>query len=75
MIRKVTRVIIGIVGVIIGLTTYLTLMKDFPALSFGTNIYGIIASVVVGIITGLLFYLIEPWVINKVKEITKVLDK
>ncbi|RDY25111.1 PIN/TRAM domain-containing protein [Romboutsia weinsteinii] len=75
MIRKVTRIVIGIVGVIIGLTTYLTLMKDFPALSFGTNIYGIIASVVVGIVTGLLFYLVEPWFINKVKEITKVLDK
>lgn len=75
MIRKVTRIVIGIVGVIIGLTTYLTLMKDFPALSFGTNIYGIIASVVVGIVTGLLFYLVEPWFINKVKEITKILDK
>lgn len=75
MIRKVTRVIIGILGFILGSTAYLTLMKDFEALKFGTDTYGIIVSVVVGIVIGLLFYLVEPWVINKVKDVTKMMDK
>ncbi|RDY22752.1 PIN/TRAM domain-containing protein [Romboutsia maritimum] len=75
MIRKVTRVVIGILGFILGLTTYLTLMKDFEALKFGTDTYGFILSVVAGIVIGLLFYLVEPWVINKVKDVAKIMDK
>lgn len=75
MIRKVTRVVIGLIGLILGTTTYLTLMDKFPQLKFGTDMYGFIISGAVGIILGLLFYAVEPWIINKIKEAAKVMDK
>ena len=68
MIRKVTRILFILLGFTIGITTYLTLMKDFEILTFGKETYGYIAAVVAGII-------IEPWVVNKVKEIAKIVDK
>lgn len=75
MIRKVTRVVIGLIGLILGTTTYLTLMENFPKLKFGTDMYGFIISGAVGIILGLLFYAVEPWIINKVKDVAKIMDK
>ena len=75
MIQKITRFVIGILGFTLGITTYSTLMKQFQVLTFGADVYGLIASVSVGIVTGLLFYAIEPWVINKCKELAKVMDK
>lgn len=75
MIQKITRIVIGILGFTVGITTYSTLMKQFPVLTFGTDVNGIIASVSVGIIIGLIFYAIEPWVINKFKDFAKVMDK
>ncbi|MGL5750358.1 MAG: PIN/TRAM domain-containing protein, partial [Paraclostridium sp.] len=75
MIRKVTRVVIGLIGFILGITTYLTLMENFPTLKFGTDMYGFIISGAVGIIVGLLFYAVEPWIINKIKEAAKMMDK
>ncbi|MFR8598926.1 MAG: PIN/TRAM domain-containing protein, partial [Clostridioides difficile] len=75
MIRKVTRILFILLGFTIGITTYLTLMKDFEILTFGKETYGYIAAVVAGIIIAILGYLIEPWVVNKVKEIAKIVDK
>lgn len=75
MIQKIIRIGIGILGFTVGITTYSTLMKQFPVLTFGTDVNGIIASVSVGIIIGLIFYAIEPWVINKFKDFAKVMDK
>jgi uncharacterized protein YacL len=75
LIQKIARIIIGILGLTVGITTYSTLMKQFPVLTFGTDVNGIIASVSVGIIIGLIFYAIEPWVINKFKDFAKVMDK
>ncbi|MEG2058114.1 MAG: PIN/TRAM domain-containing protein, partial [Romboutsia sp.] len=75
MIRKVARIAIGILGLILGVTTYITLMGKFPGLKFGSNSYGFIIAGVVGIVLGLLFYAVEPWIINKVKEAAKIMDK
>ncbi|HHN8258521.1 TPA: PIN/TRAM domain-containing protein [Clostridioides difficile] len=75
MIRKVTRILFILLGFTISITTYLTLMKDFEILTFGKETYGYIAAVVAGIIIAILGYLIEPWVVNKVKEIAKIVDK
>ncbi|HSQ90393.1 PIN/TRAM domain-containing protein [Romboutsia sp.] len=75
MIQKITRIVTGILGFTLGITTYAALIKQFPVLTFGTDVYDIIASVSVGIIIGLIFYAIEPWIINKFKDIAKIMDK
>lgn len=75
MIRKVIRVCVGMLGLILGSTTYLKLMKDIKQLTFGREIYGFAAAIAVGIVIGLLFYVIEPWVVKKVKEAAKIMDK
>ena len=53
MIRKIIRALIGIAGFVLGFTTYLTLMKDFEVLAFGSDIRGFIISI------GLVIYLLK----------------
>ncbi|MGL5694216.1 MAG: PIN/TRAM domain-containing protein [Peptostreptococcaceae bacterium] len=74
MIRKIMRAFIGIAGFVLGFTTYLALMKDIKFLTFGSEIRGFIISIVLGIVFGIIFYTLEPWVIRKTKELVKILD-
>ncbi|MGL5329606.1 MAG: PIN/TRAM domain-containing protein, partial [Peptostreptococcaceae bacterium] len=74
MIRKIMRAFIGIAGFVLGFTTYLALMKDIEFLKFGSEVRGFIISIVLGIVFGIMFYILEPWVIRKTKELVKVLD-
>ena len=74
MIRKIIRILITILGLALGTTTYVNLSKIVPAISFGAqNIY--LPAIVAGIVFGILFYLISPWIFEKVKGFIRVLDK
>lgn len=75
MIPKVIRFVVSILGFALGVTTYVALMTPFPVLMFNTQINGMIASVSVGIIIAIIFYAIEPWAKEKLKELAKVMDK
>ena len=74
MIRKIIRALIGIAGFVLGFTTYLTLMKDFEVLAFGSDIRGFIISIGLGIVLAFVLYKLEPWVVDKTKELVKVVD-
>ncbi len=69
------RAVVGLLGFTIGITTYTSITKAFPDFVFGTGTYGIVASMGVGLVIGLIFYAIEPWVLNKFKELVKLVDK
>lgn len=74
LIRKIIRILITILGLALGTTTYVNLSKIVPAISFGAqNIY--LPAIVAGIVFGILFYLISPWIFEKVKGFIRVLDK
>lgn len=75
MIRKITRIIIGLLGFTLGMTTYTSVTKAIPNFMFADGKYNLIVSIVIGIVIGFLFYLIEPWVLNKFKDIAKIVDK
>ena len=73
MISKIIRVLISLLGVILGTTSYLSLAKYFPQLKFGmSNIY--LVSLIAGLLIGVVFYLISPWIFKKVRKFVKVLD-
>ena len=73
MISKIIRVLISLLGVILGTTSYLSLVKYFPQLSFGIeNVY--LVSIAAGLLIGVFFYLISPWIFNKVRRFVKILD-
>ncbi len=72
MINRIIRLVITTVGLVLGFTTYFSLSKAVPMLSFGMNEIAI--SIVVAIILGILFYLISPWIIEKAKNIAKFVD-
>ena len=74
MIRKIIRAFIGIAGFVLGFTTYLTLMRDYEMLTFGSDLRGFIISIGLGIVLAFVFYKLEPWVVNKTKELVKILD-
>ena len=59
---------------LLGITSYLSLEKYFPQISFGlNNVY--LVGIIVGLVVGILFYLISPWIFSKVREFVKILDK
>lgn len=73
MISKIIRVLISLLGFILGMTSYLSLAKIFPQLGFGIeHIY--LVGLVAGLLIGILFYLISPWIFNKVRIFIKILD-
>lgn len=73
LISKIIRVLISLLGVILGTTSYLSLAKIFPQLSFGIeNVY--LVGLVAGLLIGVLFYLISPWFFNEIRRFVKILD-
>jgi len=72
LVNKIIRLVITIVGLVLGFTTYLSLSREFEVLSFGIN--DIVASTIVGVVIGILFYLISPWIIEKTKYIARLVD-
>ena len=75
MIQKIIRGMIGIFGFVLGFTVYSSLASTFPVLLFGISNNAILISIVVGLIIGIIFYIIGPWVIDNFKYIAKLLDK
>ena len=74
MISKIIRILMSILGFLLGTTTYSSLAKYFPQIKFGIdNIY--LISMVAGLLLAVLFYLISPWIFNKVRAFIKILDK
>lgn len=73
MISKIIRVLISLLGIILGTTSYLSVAKYFPQLNFGmSNIY--LVSLIAGLLIGVVFYLISPWIFKKVRRFVKILD-
>ena len=58
---------IGILGFVLGFTVYSSLADTFPALLFGINKNVILVSIAVGLIIGVIFYIIGPWFIDNFK--------
>lgn len=75
MLSKIIRVMIGILGFAVGMTTYISSARNFPVLSFGSELYGFIGSIVIGLVIGFMFYILGPWIMNKSKKIAKDMDK
>ncbi len=75
MIQKMIRAMIGLFGFILGFTLYSSLASTFPVLLFGIGKNAILISTVVGLIIGIILYIIGPWIIDKFKYIAKLMDK
>ena len=75
MIQKIIRAMIGIFGFVLGFTVYSSLANTFPELFSGMGKSVILISIVVGLIIGVIFYLLGPWVIDNLKYIAKLVDK
>ena len=74
LISKIIRILMSILGFLLGTTTYSSLAKYVPQIKFGIdNIY--LISMVAGLLLAVLFYLISPWIFNKVRAFIKILDK
>ncbi|MEG0180995.1 MAG: PIN/TRAM domain-containing protein [Peptostreptococcaceae bacterium] len=73
MIKKLIRILIAIFGLAIGTTLYINLVKIVPGLSFGMkNIY--LVGFAAGMVLAIIFYLLSPWLLAKVRSFIKVLD-
>lgn len=75
MIKKIVRFLIGGLGLILGSSTYVSVTQNFQILTYNNKTYEAIASVVAGLVIGIIFYLIEPWFMNKIKKIARAAEK
>lgn len=75
MIKKIIRFLIGGLGLIVGSSTYVSVTQNFQILTYNNKTYEAIASIAVGLILGMIFYLIEPWVLKKIRKITRAAEK
>lgn len=74
MLSKIIRILIALLGVVLGTTSYINIVQYFPNLSFGIkNIY--LIGIVVGALLGVIFFLISPWIFKKVRGFIKAVDK
>ena len=73
--EKSKKKIINSIGFVLGFTIYSSLASTFPVLLFGIEKGTMLISAVVGLIIGVIFYIIGPWVIDRFKYIAKLMDK
>ncbi len=74
MLSKIIRMLISLLGFILGITSYLSVVKYFPQISFGID-NKFLVGMAVGLVAGILLYLISPWIFKKIREFVKILDK
>lgn len=75
MINKIIRILIGAFGIVVGSTAYTSITDNLKILTYGNKTYEVAAAIAVGIIVGIIFYAIEPWIIKKIKMLAKAVDK
>lgn len=75
MVLRIIRGLIGLVGVTTGVATYFSVIRAFPQYAFNSDFKIIMGSIVAGLVVGLIFYIIAPWIINSIKLLVGVIDK
>ena len=75
MISKIIRIIIGLLGAAFGTAVYIALVEFLPGLFTNVNSYKYIIAVGAALTFGIIFYIISPWILSKVREGVKLLDK
>ena len=75
MISKIMRIIIGLLGAPFGTAVYITLVELLPGLFTNVNNYKYIIAIGAALAFGIIFYIISPWILSKVREGVKLLDK
>ena len=75
MISKIIRIIIGLLGAALGTAVYIALVEFLPGLFTNVNSYKYIIAVGAALTFGIIFYIISPWILSKVREGVKLLDK
>lgn len=75
MLRKLRRFLFAGIGFAIVTTLYLSLMQIFKEMQFGSQNYGYFAGIAVGLVIGLILFIAEPKISEKMKKIGIKFDK
>lgn len=75
MVLRIIRGLIGLVGVTTGVATYFSVIKTFPQYALDSGLKVIVGSIVAGLVLGLIFYIVAPWIINGIKLLVGIIDK
>ncbi|OPJ54930.1 PIN/TRAM domain-containing protein [Alkalithermobacter paradoxus] len=74
MINKMIKALMSLVGITIGVAIYFYSLNIFPQLLLWPGIYKVLAAALSGIITGLIFYLISPWILQEGRNLANWVD-
>lgn len=75
MLNKIIKGIMSLLGITIGVASYFYVIKLFPGLINGPQVYEILGAVFSGIIMGFIFYLISPWLLDEGKIMANRVEK
>ena len=67
MINKIIKGLMTLFGTTIGVATYLYVIKLFPNLTNGNKLYFVIGIIISGMLMGIIFYLMLPWLLYEGK--------
>ncbi len=75
MLKRIRRFLFALLGFAVAATLYISLMKPFEILQFGDKIHGYGVGIGVGAVVGLILFIAEPKISEKMKKIGKKFDK
>ena len=75
MINKIIRYIITVIGIALGVATYFYLESILPDYIPQYGVLGVISAVASGMVLGLIFYLLSPWILREGKDLANNIEK
>ncbi len=75
MISKIVKVLIGLLGAAFGTAIYIALEGLLPSIFNNFKDYKYMITIGAALIFGIIFYIISPWILSKVRDGVKILDK
>lgn len=75
MLNKIIKGSMSLFGITIGVASYFYVIKLFPEIMNGPQLYVILGAIFSGIIMGFIFYLISPWILDEGKIMANRAEK
>lgn len=72
MVRKIIRILIGLLGMLVGYLLY-NLMRDFEIISF-TGVAELVVIIIFIFILGIIFFIFSSWIMKKGQNVARLIE-
>jgi len=68
LIGRIIRGLAALIGITVGVALYFYIVKFFPALIKDSQVYKMLGAAISGVIMGIIFFVVSPWLIKEGKD-------